>query len=406
MATKLTDELVRELAPPGRGNRITYDEVTRGLGVRVTAAGARAYVFNYRVRATGQERRITLGDAVRGDGRTVMTVKAARARADALRQSVKDGRDPMGELHAAREAPTVTDLATRYFEFVETRKRPKSLKEDKAMLDGVILPALGARKLAALTRADVVKLLADLSKRAPVRANRVHSLLRRMLNLAITEFEMCEGPNPAIAIERNPEERRTRYMEPAELARLLTAIGAHRNQQSANVMRLALLTGARRGELLGAQWSQFNLEAGTWTRPSSMTKQKREHTVVLNGPARELLTDMRAASETEYLFPGRGAAAMQGDLKRSWTSVCRSAGITGLRFHDLRHSFASFLVSSGHNLPLIGQMLGHSSPVTTQRYAHLLLDPQREAAERVGTIVTGAAKRGDDVVPLIARRRV
>jgi integrase len=227
-----------------------------------------------------------------------------------------------------------------------------------------------------------------------------------MFNLARHEFEMMKGPNPAQAIERNPEERRTRYMEPAELARLLTAIGAHRNQQSANCMRLALLTGARRGELLGAQWSQFNLEAGTWTRPSSMTKQKREHTVVLNGPARELLADMRAVSETEYLFPGRGAAAMQSDLKHSWTAVCKAAGITGLRFHDLRHSFASFLVSSGHNLPLIGQMLGHSSPATTQRYAHLLLDPQREAAERVGTIVAGAAKRGGGVVPLTARRRV
>ena len=87
-----------------------------------------------------------------------------------------------------------------------------------------------------------------------------------------------------------------------------------------------------------------------------------------------------------HVFPGYGANDAQGDLKRTWQAMCKDAGITDLRFHDLRHSFASFLASSGHNLPLIGQMLGHSNPATTQRYAHLLLDPQREAAERVGAV--------------------
>jgi integrase len=103
-----------------------------------------------------------------------------------------------------------------------------------------------------------------------------------------------------------------------------------------------------------------------------------------------------------HLFPGYGDNDAQGDLKRTWRSICKSAGLSDLRFHDLRHSFASFLVSSGHNLPLIGQMLGHSNPSTTNRYSHLLLDPQREAAERIGAIVTGAGETAE-VVPMARR---
>ena len=280
----------------------------------------------------------------------------------------------------------------------------------------MILPVLGKERVAFLERREIVKLFNDVSKRAPVRANRVTSLLHHMLELAETEFGMREGPNPARGIERNAETRRTRYLEPAELTVLLAAISAHRNQRSANIVRLALLTGARRGELLGATWPQFNLDVGTWTRPASLTKQKKTHTIPINGPARSLLVSMKAAADLEnarrsseglpplvHLFPGYGSNDAQGDLKRTWASICKDAGLSDLIFHDLRHSFASFLVSSGHNLPLIGQMLGHSNPATTNRYSNLLLDPQREAAERIGPIMAGAGETAE-VVPMASRK--
>ncbi|HUN44128.1 MAG TPA: site-specific integrase [Acetobacteraceae bacterium] len=445
MALHLTDKLVRELPAPAQGNKITYDDEVAGLGVRVTAAGARAYIFNYRVRATGKERRITIGDATNEAGDTVLKIGAARDKAETLRQRVRDGEDPMGKLHADRAAPTVADLATRYLEYAQGGAKPlraRTFTENKALIDRVIVPTLGGEKVAALTRDDVKRLFNKVSKQTPIRANRMLSVLRRMLNLAETEFKMRTGPNPATAIDRNPEERRTRYLEPEELARLLAAIGNHRNQQSANIVRLALLTGARRGEILQATWPQFSAGFTTWTKPASLTKQKKLHSIPLNGPARELLAGMKAAADQEnarrakdglpalvHLFPGHGGNDAQGDLKRTWAAICEAAGIgtlvptideagkpvkgpdgkpktrwqSDLRFHDLRHSFASFLASSGHNLPLIGQMLGHSSPATTQRYAHLLLDPQREAAERVGAIIAG----GDSakVVPMPVGRR-
>ncbi len=285
------------------------------------------------------------------------------------------------------------------------------------MLATVILPTLGKHRVADLDRDDVKKLFAKVTARAPIRANRVLSLLRRMLNLATTEFKMREGPNPAVAIERNAEAKRDRHLQAEELARLLAAMTAHRNQQSANVIRLALLTGARRGELLGCTWDQFDLRTGIWTKPASLVKQKKTHTIPLNGPARKLLGELKEAADAEnarrardhlppiaHVFPGPGGTQPQGDLKRTWASICRAADLKDLRFHDLRHAFASFLASSGHNLPLIGQMLGHSNPQTTNRYAHLLLDPQREAAERVGSIITGAGQGGGEVVPMTGRR--
>ena len=125
------------------------------------------------------------------------------------------------------------------------------------------------------------------------------------------------------------------------------------------------------------------------------------HRVPLSAPARELLAGIHAQTSGRVLFPGRGGNDVQTDLKRFWATVCKQAGIHGVRLHDLRHSYASYLASSGLSLPVIGALLGHSSPITTQRYAHLLDDPLRAATERVGAIVTSAgSKAGGDVVEL------
>jgi integrase len=109
---------------------------------------------------------------------------------------------------------------------------------------------------------------------------------------------------------------------------------------------------------------------------------------------------MREQSDSPALFPGRRGGERQGSLKTFWAAICRAADLQNVRVHDLRHSFASYLASSGLSLPVIGALLGHSSPTTTSRYAHLLDDPLRAATERVGVIVSGAGKSSADVVPL------
>lgn len=203
-----------------------------------------------------------------------------------------------------------------------------------------------------------------------------------------------------------------------------------------------MLTGARRGEVLGATWDQIDLAAGRWCKPPSSTKQKEAHEVPLSAPALQLLARMRADVDdaeaiakglerdakrerhpkraqalrnaaararrrgtSAYLFPSDrvdGDRPMLG-IKGSWQSLCRKAEITGVRLHDLRHTYASLLVSGGASLPLIGALLGHSQAQTTLRYAHLLDDPLRAATERVGAIVTAEGEA--EIVELKGPRR-
>jgi integrase len=201
---------------------------------------------------------------------------------------------------------------------------------------------------------------------------------------------------------------------------------------SANAIKLLMLTGARRGEVLGATWAMFDLDNGIWTKPSAHTKQRREHRVPLSGPALQLLLEMRESAQRQasnsgvpaspFVFPGAGGKPLT-DIKRTWSSVCRKAGLTvqvakksldgnaimgkdgkpvlvqhqSVRLHDLRHSFASILVSAGASLPLIGQLLGHTQPQTTQRYSHLFDEVLRQAAETVGNYVVPRLDEPDEI---------
>jgi integrase len=211
--------------------------------------------------------------------------------------------------------------------------------------------------------------------------------------------------NPAKGIARNAETKRKRYLKADELARLTAVLTKHGDKQAANIVRLLLLTGARSGEVLGARWEQFNLKTGVWVKPAATTKQKSEHEVPLSAPARQLLNELKkkAAKDAEFVFPGKGGIKHRTDLKKAWPAICKAAEITGLRVHDLRHSYASFLVSAGLSLPVIGALLGHTQPSTTARYAHLADDPLRKATETVGAIIDGAGKPGAEVVKLTRR---
>jgi integrase len=389
MAERITDKLVRELAAPAKGSRITYDDAIKGFGVRITAAGARAFVINYR--SDGTERRFTIG------AYPAWSVAAARKEAKTLKQAIGRGEDPMG---------------ARYKDGHLLDKRPSSQAEDRAMLARIIGPRLGRRKVANVTRDDVRALHRSLAS-TPYRANRVVSLLSKMYSLAIEWGE--EKPrnewadiksNPCRGLKRNHEAKRKRYLAPAEIARLSTALAEYPNQTIASCIRFLLLTGCRKGEALSAAWEQFDLEAGTWTKPAATTKQAAEHCVPLSPPALEILADMQAtAPDSRYVFPGKHAGEGLKSIKWAWESIRRAAGIPDVRLHDLRHSFASVLVSSGASLPLIGSLLGHTQPNTTSRYAHLQDDALREATDRAAAIMESAGQPSGEVIPMGQRRR-
>ena len=380
MTTKLTNKIIATLPIPATGNKITYDSEVTGLGIRVTAAGDRRFVFNYTRKADRRERRYTIGEFGPWE------IGPAREEAKRLRRVVDAGGDPLGELQETRSAPTVADLFARFEQEHLPRKRFRTQRSYRNTIRRDVLPTLGSMKVAAVTYADIDKLHCAISKRAPVQANRMLMYSSKMFALAI-KWGM-RGDNPCKGVERNHEEKRQRYLVGDELQRLMAALERHGNQQNANAIRLLLLTGARKGEVLSARWDQFDLSAGIWAKPGTTTKQKSLHTVPLSAPALELLRSLPRRSD--YVFPSsRAGDGHQQDIDHIWHSICRDAKITGLHIHDLRHHFASVLASSGASLPLIGALLGHSQPQTTARYAHLFDDAQRKATEAVGAIISG-----------------
>jgi integrase len=392
----LTTDIIKALERPAKGSTITYDhtadddptKTVRGFGARITAAGAVAFILNYRV--AGQERRLTIGSY------PAWSVAKARHEARRLRVRIDQGEDPLAERIEARQAPTVRDLARRAVEDHFSRKR--TLYDVEGQLAKWIIPTLGSIKVADVRPADIENLHRKVTKAgSPVRANRCVSTLSRMFSLGI-RWEYCTTNPCKGAVERNAETKRNRYLSPVELARLSDALAAHSNKQAADLIRLLTLTGSRRGEAMAARWEDIDLEAGTWTKPGSTTKQATLHHLPLSAPTRELLARMKAEAKGPYLFGGRNGTGHVVDVKRSWGSVIRAAELPGVRLHDLRHTVASLLVSSGSSLPLIGALLGHSNTTTTARYAHLYTDPLREAAERVGAVVTGG--KSADVVGL------
>lgn len=419
MAAKLTDHLVRKALPPARGQTMLWDTDVKGFALRVTAGGSKAFVLDYR--AAGRQRRVTIGSY------PDWALEAARKAAKAMKREVDAGHDPMGTRHSERAAPLMQDLWERYRLEHLPKIAARSQADQRAIWEKIILPRLGKMKVAAIDYTDIDTLHRDITtiRKTPVRANRVVEILRKAFNLAI--HWKWRTDNPAKGIAKNPEQERDRYLNKAEIAALVSALNTHSEPTSVNAIKLLMLTGARRGEVLGATWDMFDLENGIWTKPSAHTKQRRIHRVPLNGPAHQLLNDIkeralrganaRGVPLNRFVFPGVDGKPLS-DIKRTWVSVCRKAGLAQqipkkarngkpakskdgalvttsqptVRLHDLRHSFASILVSAGASLPLIGQMLGHTQPKTTARYAHLFDDPLRKAAETVGDVVMGTTR--------------
>ena len=401
----------RAEGPPADGKRayvIHYDGEVKGFGLRVTRAGAKSFVLNYRF--AGVERRYTIGSF-----RDPWKSGEARREAVRLKKLIDQGVDPQVDRNEERAAPTVGDLIEHWRTVHAPKNRASSIAENESLIRQWIKPELSNRRVADLRLVDIEALHRKITSRGTrFRANRVLALFSKMMALAIRAEWRTD--NPCRGIDRNYEEPRARYLKPEELGRLTEALAACRNPQASDAVRLLLLTGARRSEVLSARWDQFDLDGGIWIKPSSYTKQRRQHRAPLSSPAVELLRAIRERQQGEavaynarrrvgqpkrefsaFVFPDKTGSAPIIDLRHDWARLCRAAGLDGVRLHDLRHSYASMLASAGLSLPVIGALLGHTQPSTTARYSHLLDDPLRAATEKVGEIVGAAAGK---VVPL------
>lgn len=396
----LTEKLIRDAVPAeGRDYQIFDDEI-RGLAVCIYRGGGRAFTLDYRI--AGRQRRITFGRWPE------WSVRAARERAKELRRDIDIGDDPLSARDDIRAAPRIQDLIDRYLKEHCTKLAPTNASDQASMMNKLVAPHWGKRLVTDITKSDVEKLLAKIAegrarphkkkpnnrarklqpaRPTPIRANRVGEALRKMFNLAV-EWGMRDD-NPASSFYRRVENARERFLSKDEIDRLAKALDADEDQRAAGIIRLCMLTGARVGEVRQARFEQFNLDLGIWAKPASTTKQRKIHRVPISEDVAAIVRQRQllVPNGNPWLFPGDVPGQPVKEIRRFWRRMQRAAAIEDVRIHDLRHTFASLLVSGGASLEMIGKLLGHTQMQTTQRYAHLLDAPLRAGLDAVASAV-------------------
>jgi len=372
---KFTKRLIEAIKPDENKEILVWDSELRGFGVRVFPTGRKTYFVQYRNKFK-RTRRKKIG------AHGAITTEQAREIAMAILGDVAKGEDPSQDLKKLKVTPTVADLAKEYLEvYAKPNKKAKSYKEDNKMFKAIILKRWHDKKIDEITTHDVQYLHHELQN-TPYMANRVRALLNKMFNLAIQWKWMKD--NPVNGVQKYQEQKRNRWLSEEELGRLWNVLDTYYNQSVANAIRLLILTGSRRNEVLSATWNQFDLNEGIWTKPAHTTKQNQMAHLPLSSQVIELLQFMQETVEGIFLFPGKIKGRPLQDIKKAWKTITNRADLPDVRLHDLRHTHASHLVSSGLSLSIVGKLLGHTQASTTQRYAHLADEPLRQAAELFG----------------------
>ena len=422
-AVKLTKRAV-DAAQPEAARYMLRDSELKGFGLRVTPAGEKTWVVVYRP-----------GEGGRSVEKRFYTIaKADKLEADAARQEAKRvlaevelGRDPAASRMQARETETLASAVEKYLARGMVHLKASSRALMALYFRRHILPEIGKRKADAVTREAVRRLHSKIGETKPVTANRVIVALSGFYRYAAETGLVAEGVNPTKGIKPFPESPRERYLTSEELARLgdaireaesdgipwepnpskkakhapkaenrKTTIGEH----AAAALRLLVLTGCRLREILHLEWSHVDFERGILLLPDSKTGRK---IVILNAPALEVLAGVTRLGR--YVIASESAGQKEekprADLHRPWRLVTRRAGLEGVRLHDLRHTFASFGAGGGMGLPIVGKLLGHSQPSTTQRYAHIADDPLRRASNAIGATIAAAMGEGMDKAAVV-----
>lgn len=372
----------RAICNQGKAKVDFFDSEQRGFMLEVRRSGGKTFYQRY-TDERGRERQYKIGPA------DAITIDQARKKARIVLAQAVLGDDPQARRRELREIPTLAELVRdRYLPHVKAYKR--SWRTDETVFRIHILPTLGARPLDEITGdaiADVMQRMRDKGY-ASGTVNRVLILIRFIFNLARKWKIAGVKENPTFGLNTAPDVQRDRFLSAEETHRLITSINVDENRSAAHTIMMLLLTGARRNEVSHAKWDYIDWERGTLLVPISKTGRPR--VIALNGRALSLLRSIPRLNDNPYIFPSPLTGRPCPSLHFPWTRIKERAQLDGVRLHDLRHSFASFLVNEGVSLYVVQGLLGHTQPRTTQRYAHLAQHTLNNAAE-VAAQVIGAA---------------
>lgn len=376
----LNKTFVESIPIPESKPTFEWDDKLKGFGVKVLTNGQRKYVLKYRTHGgrAGQQRWLGLG------AHGPVTADAARKAAGIALGKVAAGEDPQAARKAHAQAPTLKEVWERYERDHLGLRKASTQEGYKAIWRDRLAPVFGKQRVKDISRGDIDAFHKKLGA-TPYQANRILSLLSRLMNLA-EAWEWREGTNPCRHISKFRERARQRFLTVTEIAAVRTAsaklladgdVTAH----AANILELLLLTGARSGELASAKWAWVDWEHQMIALPDSKTGAK---TIYLSDDAIALLRNQKKrCKEGEFIFPGRSAGKHIHNLRKPWARICKEAGLSGVRVHDLRHTAASLALGAGTSLAIVGRLLGHTQVQTTLRYSHLERNPAVEAANLV-----------------------
>lgn len=374
------------------GDVFVWDTEVKGFGLKVTPKGRKVYLLQYRLPGSST-RRYTIG--VHG---APWTPDGARNEAIALLGQVSRGEDPAEVRQSVRADPTIAELCDLYFAEGVATKKTSTVTADRARIERHVKPVLGRKQLRSLTRADITRFLSDVAsgktavdertrkrgraivRGGPIAANR--SLATLSAVLAFANERGMRADNPVSGVKKFKEGKRTRFLSNDEIARLGEALRASEaegvNPYAIAAIRLLVLTGCRKNEILSLRWDEVDIGSGFLRLSESKTGAKL---VYLGAPARTLLSGVPMQIGNPHVICGDKIGGHFVGLQKVWVYVRMKAGLHDVRLHDLRHSFASVAASSGESLLVIGKVLGHSTVSATSRYAHLSDNPVRAATE-------------------------
>lgn len=382
---------IRDFSAPVEGRIIVNDTEVGGLMCRVSSTGSKSfYVYS---KVNGRPERILIGRFPK------VTVEEARKRAKVINGSIVQGVNPAEIKRGQKEETTFHDLFMQYLER-HAKDKKNRWKADKGTYELYWKKNLANKRLSEIERANLAEVHSSIlfqvkNPNAPeskkkyksnATANRALALVSSVYGWGIN-MGLCKD-NPAHGIKRFSEKSRDRFLQEDEMPRFFVAM----QEVDSNIrdfIFLALLTGARRSNVLSMQWSHISFERREWRIP--LTKNQEPLVIPLCSQAIKILLNRKQENEL-FVFPSTGKTGHLVDVKKSWNKVREEAGLVNFRFHDLRRTLGSWQAKTGASLIVIGKSLGHKSVQSTAIYSRLDLKPVRDSVDKATNAIIAAFK--------------